>query len=99
MEKIKEIICPSCRKNLMYLKYEHLPGISQRIPSKYVCPNCVITYQYEWFDRFIQYEFLVLRVNSTIKQFEKWLDNLEVDKKVMNRMKSKLIKNGRKTFK
>ena len=91
--EIKEIICPFCRKNLMYLHYEQLPGFAQKVPSKWICNNCVITYQHGWFGRFHQYEFLVLRKGGNLK---KWLKNLKVNKKVMSIMKLKMIrKNGR----
>ena len=82
----------------MYLKHDYLPGFAQKIPSKWVCSNCVVTYQYGWFERFTQYEFLVLRSGATAKQFNKWLNNLERDKKFKNKL-SIIIKNGRKIIK
>ena len=93
VNKIKEIICPHCRKNLMNLKYDRHPGMSKLSPSKWECADCVIVYPFGWFERFTQYEFLVLRQGGSLN---KWLKNLEVDKKIMLRMKSNLIKkNGR----
>jgi len=78
----------------MMLVYEKQPGMAKSFPSKWECSGgCVITYPFEWFERFKQYEFLILRQGGNLK---KWLKNLEVDKKVMSRMKSKLIKKNGK---
>jgi len=94
--KIKEVICPTCRKNLMYLKFEKEPGMNVSVPVKYVCSGgCPINYQFEWFNRFTQHEFLVLREGDNINN---WLKYLKKDKKSKYRIKYKIRnKDGRKT--
>jgi len=95
IKEIKEIICPICRKNLLFKKRKHTGGgfyDLKSVESHWECPDCVITHPLEWFDVCHQFEFLVLRKGATKKRFNDWLDNLEATKKLKRKLRQE---NGR----